>query len=385
GSFWIGTWGNGLHRLSAHGSEAWTSREGLPDDFVRTLYEDGPGCLWIGTRAGGLSRWKDTPMVTFGAPEGLSGNFASTVVRGAGGELWLGTWRGGLYRLRSGRFESQPSPVPTLYLTVRALALDPQGQPWIGNWEGLNGLTGAKYRHFGDADSAYLHVSAIVFDRGGRLVAITGTGIGPAQTANLSITANNHIDTSAGATRVLFDGIPAPVVSAQSTQVVAIVPYGVSGKANSKITVEYNGQVSAPLTVPVTDVAPGIFTTQPLGKGSPLVVNVADGTQNSATNPAAKGSAITFFVTGEGLVTATGNTLPIDGRLAAAPLQAPVAPVVVSVNNQAATILYAGALPGSAGIMQVNARLDANAPSGALALVVQVGNKSSQTLNVSVK
>jgi len=219
----------------------------------------------------------------------------------------------------------------------------------------------------------------------GEMVAITGTGIGPAQTANLSITANNHIDTSAGATRVLFDGIPAPVVSAQSTQVVAIVPYGVSGKANSKITVEYNGQVSAPLTVPVTDVAPGIFTTQPLGKGSPLVVNVADGTQNSATNPAAKGSAITFFVTGEGLVTATGNTLPIDGRLAAAPLQAPVAPVVVSVNNQAATILYAGALPGSAGIMQVNARLDANAPSGALALVVQVGSKSSQTLNVSVK
>jgi len=169
GSFWIGTWGNGLHRLSAHGSESWTSREGLPDDFVRTLYEDSSGCLWIGTRAGGLSRWKDTPMVTFGAPEGLSGNFASTVVRGAGGELWLGTWRGGLYRLRSGRFESQPSPVPTLYLTVRALALDPQGQPWIGNWEGLNGLTGAKYRHFGDADSAYLHVSAIVFDRGGRL------------------------------------------------------------------------------------------------------------------------------------------------------------------------------------------------------------------------
>jgi len=166
---------------------------------------------------------------------------------------------------------------------------------------------------------------------------------------------------------------------------VAIVPYGVSGKTSSKMTVEYNGQVSAPMTVQVTDVAPGIFTDQPMGKGSPLVVNLSNSAQNSGANPAPKGSVITFFVTGEGLVTVAGNTLPIDGRLAAPPLQAPVATVAVSVNNQSATVIYAGALPGSAGIMQLNVQLDANAPSGALPLVVQVGTKSSQTLNVSVQ
>jgi len=116
-----------------------------------------------------------------------------------------------------------------------------------------------------------------------------------------------------------------------------------------------------------------------------LVINLSDATQNSATNPAKKGSTITFFVTGEGLVSTTGNTLPIDGRLAAAPLQMPLAPVVVSVNNQGVNVLYAGALPGSAGIMQVNAQLDANEASGVLPLVVQVGSKSSQTLSVSVQ
>lgn len=219
----------------------------------------------------------------------------------------------------------------------------------------------------------------------GEMVAINGFGMGPAQAASLKITANNHIDTSAGTTRVLFDGVPAPIVSAQAAQVVAIVPYGVSGKTSSKVTVEYNGQVSAPLTVQVTDVAPGIFTNQPLGKGSPLVVNIPGGTQNSPANPAPKGSVITFFVTGEGLVTASGSTLPIDGRLAAAPLQSPVATVAVSLNSQSANVIYAGALPGSAGIMQVNVQLDANEPSGTLPLVVQVGSKSSQTLNVSVQ
>jgi len=84
-------------------------------------------------------------------------------------------------------------------------------------------------------------------------------------------------------------------------------------------------------------------------------------------------------------VTASGSTLPIDGRLAAAPLQTPVATVAVSLNSQSANVIYAGALPGSAGIMQVNVQLDANEPSGTLPLVVQVGSKSSQTLNVSVQ
>jgi len=218
----------------------------------------------------------------------------------------------------------------------------------------------------------------------GEMVAIVGSGLGPTQSAGMNLTSNNHIDTAGGTTRVLFDGIAAPIVSAQSGQIVAIVPYGVSGKTSSKITVEYSGQVSAPLTVGITDVSPGIFTDQPLGKGSALVFN-ADGSRNSATNPAKKGSNVTFFVTGEGLISVTGNVLPIDGRLAAAPLQIPVAQVVVGVNNAGASLLYAGALPGNAGIMQVNSQIDPNGASGMLPLVVLVGSKYSQNVTIFVQ
>jgi amidase len=218
----------------------------------------------------------------------------------------------------------------------------------------------------------------------GEMVAIVGSGLGPTQSAGMNITSNNHIDTVAGTTRVLFDGIAAPIVSAQSGQIVAIVPYCVSGKTSSKMTVEFSGQISAPLTLGITDVAPGIFTDQPLGKGSALVIN-ADGSRNSATNPAKKGSTVTFFVTGEGLISVTGNVLPIDGRLAAAPLQTPVAQVVAGVNNAGVSLLYAGALPGNAGIMQLNAQLDPNGASGMLPLVVQVGSKYSQNVTIFVQ
>jgi len=86
-------------------------------------------------------------------------------------------------------------------------------------------------------------------------------------------------------------------------------------------------------------------------------------------------------VTGEGVL----STLPIDGRLAAAPLQTPLQPVTVGVNHAGIQVMYAGAAPGFAGMMQVNAQLDANEPSGGQELVVLVGNKFSPPTTVFVQ
>jgi amidase len=214
----------------------------------------------------------------------------------------------------------------------------------------------------------------------GEIVVIKGSGIGPSDMATSGITANSHVDTAAGGTRVLFDGVPAPIVSAQAEQIVAIVPYGVQGKTSAQMRVEYAGQSSAPVAVQVADMAPGIITEQPAGKGAAVILN-ADGQRNSPDNPAKKGSKITFYVTGEGMP----GTLGIDGRLAAAPLQTPLQPVSVQVNNEDVTVLSAAAQAGFAGIMQVEAQLNADEPSGALPLVVQVGDKPSLSVNVSVE
>ena len=170
GILWAGTWGQGLLRVTESQVDQWTSRQGLPEDFIRTLAEDAEGNLWIGMRSGGLGRWKNSRLIPVGTPEGLSGSFATTVAADATGDLWLGTWRGGLYRLSKGALQSQPTPVPTLYFTVRALAFDRSGHQWIGNWEGLFQFDGKRYQHFGsEPDTAYRRVSALLFDRGGGL------------------------------------------------------------------------------------------------------------------------------------------------------------------------------------------------------------------------
>lgn len=169
-TLWLATWGKGLFRLTASASESWSAREGLPDDFIRTLAEDPEGDLWIGTRGGGLSRWRDSRFIPYGRTEGLAGDFATVVARHPNGGLYLGTWRGGLYRFSANSFEPLPTPVPVLFFALRALAFDPAGNLWAGNWEGLYQANGSTYQHYAaEPDSPFRHVSAILFDRRGAL------------------------------------------------------------------------------------------------------------------------------------------------------------------------------------------------------------------------
>lgn len=97
---------------------------------------------------------------------------------------------------------------------------------------------------------------------------------------------------------------------------------------------------------------------------------------NSPSNPAARGSIITIYATGAGETDPPG----IDGMVAGSVLPKPILPVSVTIAGQAAQATYAGAAPGLvAGVMQVNARIPNGVSSGAVAVLLQVGDQTSQT------
>ena len=79
----------------------------------------------------------------------------------------------------------------------------------------------------------------------GENIVIFGSGVGPATLAN-GVVANNAFTTSAGNTRVLFDGVPAPVIYASATQTSVMVPYGIAGRSTTNIVVEYSAVQSNP-------------------------------------------------------------------------------------------------------------------------------------------
>jgi uncharacterized protein (TIGR03437 family) len=173
---------------------------------------------------------------------------------------------------------------------------------------------------------------------------------------------------------VSFNGIPAPVLSSSSTRIVAILPYSIAG-TEAEVTVSYNGHPSPPLSVPVAPSAPGIFTAGQLGSGQIAAIHAADGSANSATNPAKIGSYVSFYVTGEGQTSPSG----IDGKVNSFPAPKPLLAVAVTIGGVPAPVQYAGGAPGQiAGLMQINVQV----PNGVVAggyvpVIVRIGDAST--------
>jgi uncharacterized protein (TIGR03437 family) len=204
----------------------------------------------------------------------------------------------------------------------------------------------------------------------GEIVSLFGTGLGPVGGIGPTIDSTGKVATQSGGTRVLFDGKPAPIVYASPGQVNVVVPYGVGGPRATQVVAEFNGVQKPPTTMSVTPVLPAIVSN---GAGRAVVVN-QDGNYNSPDHPAKRGSVIVFFATGEGATNPAG----IDGRVGAAPLARPVAPVFVRVGGKPAQVQYAGNAPGFvAGAMQVNALIPDDAPSGEVSIYLIVGTTAS--------
>jgi uncharacterized protein (TIGR03437 family) len=210
----------------------------------------------------------------------------------------------------------------------------------------------------------------------GEYVLISGTGMGPLTTARLQVDSQNVVMTTLAGTQVLFNGVPAPLIDAQSWQVITLVPSAVSLADTAKIEVVYNGQVSQSVTVPVAQTAPGLFTSDSSGTGQGSFVN-QDGTFNSSLHPALGGWMVSLYATGGGLLVPGGP----DGILAASPPPNLTQPVTATVGGAPATVLSATGVTGNAaGLIQVNLKLPNPLPNndGTLPVVLTIGGIASQ-------
>jgi uncharacterized protein (TIGR03437 family) len=218
----------------------------------------------------------------------------------------------------------------------------------------------------------------------GKIVVLYGSRLGPATLAGASIGGDGKVATDTGGTQVLFDGVPAPILYTSSGQVAAVVPYEVDGKLGTQVQVRNGSLTSDPVALPVWPVAPSIFSVNLSGAGPAAVLNQDGLTVNSAKSPAAKGSYISIYATGEGQTSPGG----IDGRIASGgSLPKPLGQVQAWVDGKPAEVQYAGAAPDAvAGLFQVNVRIPLDAASGDVPIEIHVGTASSQPgMTVAVK
>ena len=220
----------------------------------------------------------------------------------------------------------------------------------------------------------------------GEMVTIFGTGFGPPDLQTLRLDENGRVATELAQTRVLFGGLPAPLVYVAKNQLSAVIPYGAerfllwggpgSRTGTIQIRIEYQGRRSAVAGLWLNESAPGIFTADSSGKGQGAILN-QDWGRNSPENPAARGSVVMIYGTGEGQTAPPG----VDGAIAGATLPKPTLPVSARIGGVEAEVQYAGAAPGlMAGVFQVNLKVpESVAPGPAVPLQIRVGQNSSPT------
>jgi uncharacterized protein (TIGR03437 family) len=209
----------------------------------------------------------------------------------------------------------------------------------------------------------------------GELVVIYGSGLGPGRLAGPQVDSSGHLSSNVAGTQVLFNGEAAPLVYTRADQVAAIVPNSVSGQASAQVQVKYNGQSTPAFSTTVAVTAPGVFTLDQTGQGQAAVLN-QDNTINTGANPAERGSIVALWATGQG----QSDPDWADDVLASSPLPQPKNKVNVNIGGHWAQILYAGAAPGLAAVIQVNARVPYGIqPGRKVPVQMRIGDAMSQT------
>ncbi len=157
-------------------------------------------------------------------------------------------------------------------------------------------------------------------------------------------------------TQLLFDGKATTLFYTSATQINALAPVNLPANSSATISIVVDGAAIASSSVPVVSAAPGIFTTAG-GTGQAAATN-QDGSLNSASNPAARGSVVSLYATGQG---SSQNAISL------------------TIAGYNAPLLYAGPAPGFDGLMQINAQIPCGfLPPGIQSVVLSIGGVSGQ-------
>ena len=212
----------------------------------------------------------------------------------------------------------------------------------------------------------------------GEIVTVLGAGMGPAEAVKADFATGIASGSLAGV-RVLFNGMAAPLLMVSVERITAIVPHAVEVGATMDIQVEYQGVRSSPMTLPVQSSRIGLFSQDGSGKGAGAVLN-QDGSLNSPSNPAERGTIVSLYATGGGRT----DKLVADGMvIVSAPpnltssVYAALSPVDDNYldDSDYSEVISAGLVAGSVdGLVQVNIKLDGFITPGNRSLHLVIGS-----------
>ena len=135
GTLALGTLQQGLYLVFGDGRPAvhLDQSNGLPENWVRFLYEDREGNLWVGAGAAGLASIRPSALSVLNSPDHWQGYSVHCVAPGQKGSLWIGTEGGGVYHYSAGQWSHYDyTKVGNPY--IWSLTETASGEVWMGNY-----------------------------------------------------------------------------------------------------------------------------------------------------------------------------------------------------------------------------------------------------------
>jgi uncharacterized protein (TIGR03437 family) len=211
----------------------------------------------------------------------------------------------------------------------------------------------------------------------GGLISVYGQQMAPVNMATKEI----PLPTALGESCLTVNGVAVPVLFVSGQQINGQLPFNVDG--NAQMTLRTPGGISDNFNFSILSAAPSVFRSGTAGPetGLATITRADNGELITPTNPVHLGDSIVIWATGLGRTSPaidSGMPSPSD------PLPSAVIQPNIQLGGVSLDVQYAGLVPGSVGLYQINASVPRSVPLGlSIPLVIAQGG-SSTSLDVRV-
>jgi len=134
GNLWFASIDSGVYYYNGKSFQHFTTREGLANNMVMSIYEDKAGNIWFG--GGGLSRYDGRSFQNFTTKDGLPDNGGGAIMEDKTGKLWIATGDGPCF-YDGKTFTVLKNKDGKAFKNVWPIIEDKKGNIWFADNDGL--------------------------------------------------------------------------------------------------------------------------------------------------------------------------------------------------------------------------------------------------------